>query len=85
MKEILLNFYCPSTSKSYDFWVPKTMLIGTVIEQICDAICEYENKENIFAKRDYLVLCSYLNMATLPRNFSLEQAGIRGGDKLALI
>ena len=85
MKELLLNFYCPSMSKSYDFWVPKTMLVASVIDQICDAICEYENKENIFTKRDKLVLCSYLNNTALPKAFSLEQSGIRSGDKLILI
>ena len=85
MKELLINFYCPATSKSYDFWVPKTMQVTNVIEQICSAVCEYENQDNIFPKLDTLVLYSYLNRATLPANYSLEQVGVRSGDKLALM
>lgn len=85
MKELLINFYCPATSKYYDFWVPRAMLIVNVMEQVCDAICEYESQDNIFPKQDALVLYSYLNGETLPVNYSLEQVGVRSGDKLALM
>ena len=85
MKEFLITFYCPSTAKSYDFWVPKAMKVEKLIHQICDAICEYENKQDIFSNREALILCSYLGEFTIHKELSLEQAGIRGGDKLALV
>jgi len=85
MNELLINFYCPSTSKSYDFWVPKTMTVQAVISQICDAICELENNPDIFPDRSALLLCSYLGKKTLATGLSLGQAGIKSGDRLALV
>ncbi|MCL2287252.1 MAG: hypothetical protein FWC32_12940 [Firmicutes bacterium] len=85
MKEILITFYCPATSRSYDFWVTKTIIVANLIQQVCDAICDYENTQDIFPDRQSLILCSYLGRVALPMTFSLEQAGIKGGDKLALV
>lgn len=85
MNELLINFYCPSTSKSYDFWVPKTMMAQEVISQICDAICELENNQDIFSDKQTLLLCSYLKGKTLAPELSLGQSGIRSGDRLALV
>ena len=84
MKEIMVNFYCPSTSKSYDFWVPKGMLVKKAIDEVCDDISALENKE-IFPERESLVLCSYLVGKTLPMELTLEQAGIKSGDRLAIV
>ena len=84
MKELLINFYCPSTSKTYDFWVPKTMTVRGALDQVCDDVCALENKE-VFAERDALVLCSYLGGNTLPMELTLEQAGVKSGDKLAVV
>ena len=84
MKELLINFYCPSTSKSYDFWVPKTMAAESVLAQVCEDICALEGRE-VFTERDALVLCSYLSGKTLPMSSTLEQEGIKSGDRLAVV
>jgi hypothetical protein len=85
MKELLISFYCPSTSKSYDFWVTKTMIVEELIKQICDSVCKHEKKEDLFPNQESLILYSFLSGSSLPMRFSLEQAGIRSGDKLALV
>ena len=84
MKEIMINFYCPSTSKSYDFWVPKGMVVKKAIAEICDDICALESKD-VFPNRDSLVLSSYLVEKTLPMELTLEQAGVKSGDRLAIV
>ena len=85
MDEILISLYCPSTSRSYDFWMPKRMQVQSVIEQLCDAICEYEKSSNIFKDRDKLVLCSYMNGRTLSLNLTMEDEQVKTGDRLALV
>ena len=85
MNELLINFYCPSTSKHYDFWISETITVEKVINQICDDICSFENKQDVFQNRQTLILCSYLNKKVLPMDFTIAQAGIRSGDRLALV
>ena len=85
MNELLINLYCPSTSKYYDFWVPGGLSVESLISQICDDICELENNTEIFADRDKLLLCSYHVGKALPPDMTLEKAGIRSGDRLTLV
>ena len=85
MNELLINIYCPSLSKSYDFWIPKDLKAGSVIEQVCDAICEIENNKNIFINRETLLLCSYMQQYVLQNDLTLDYAGVRSGDRLAVV
>ena len=85
MNDYLINIYCPSTSKSYDFWIPKTMKVHDCIEQVCDAICEFENNQYIFKNRKALLLCSYLEKSALNASLTLDLAGVRSGDRLAIV
>ena len=85
MTDYLINIYCPSTSKSYDFWIPKTMKISDCIDQLCDSICEFENNQNIFKDRNALFLCSYLEKSVLTSGLTLDAAGVRSGDRLAIV
>ena len=85
MNELLISLYCPPTSKTYDFWVPRTMTVAEAMAQISDAISEFENKPNVFKERGSLILSSYMTKETLPPGVSMEEAGIRSGDKLALL
>ena len=85
MKELLINIYCPSASKSYDFWIPKNITAKQAIELICEDITGVENNNDIFSDPESLLLCSYQKGKTLPMEFTLEQFGIRSGDRLALV
>ena len=85
MSDLLINIYCPSISKSYDFWIPGSLKAGSVIEQVCDAICEIENNKSIFINRETLLLCSYMRQDVLQNDITLDYAGIRSGDRLAVV
>jgi hypothetical protein len=85
MSELLVTVYCPSVSKSYDFWIPGGITVKSAVDLLCDDICAYENNPGIFAERETLLLCSYLNRNTLPMETTMEQAGVRSGDRLALV
>jgi hypothetical protein len=61
------------------------MMVKTVVGLLCDDICETEGNPELFPDRDTLILCSYLNRKALPQELTLEQAGIRSGDRLALV
>jgi len=84
MKELLINFYCMSTSKSYDFWISGSMTAESAVSQVCDTICEFEKNKNIFADKQELILCSFLTGKVLPASVPLELSGIKSGDKLVL-
>ena len=85
MNELLINVYCPSISKSYDFWIPGGLKASSVLQQVCDEICEIENNKNIFDNRGSLLLCSYMQQNVLQSDLTLDNAGIRSGDRLAIV
>lgn len=85
MKQLLINVFCPPVSKSYDFWIPPKMQVGTAIELLCDDICQFEGNDSLFANREELLLCSYLEKKALPPELTLAQAGVKSGDRLALV
>ena len=85
MSVILISVYCPSISKTYDFWVPYDISVGSALLQFCDAICEHENNDEIFSNRDSLVVSSYLLGRALGKDETLDFAGIMSGDKLAIL
>ncbi|MCL1987598.1 MAG: hypothetical protein FWG64_06475 [Firmicutes bacterium] len=85
MKELLLNIYCPSASKSYDFWIPANMLVKQAIELICEDIVAIENDRKIFHDSETLILCSYQNKKILALNSNFKQSNVKSGDILTLV
>ena len=85
MNRLLINVFCPPASKSYDFWIPAKITVEAAIGLLCADICVYENNPGLFSESRGLILRSYLLRKTLPPGSTLEQAGIRSGDRLALL
>ena len=85
MKQLLIQVFCPALSKSYDFWIPAAMKGSQAIEQLCDDICVFENNRDLFADRSGLLLYSDLGQKPLPPGLTLAQAGVKSGDRLALV
>lgn len=85
VNQILVEVFCPATSKTYDFWIPKKMLVGSAVEKLSEEICAFESNERLFGPRDEVLLCSRGTRMTLPRNDSLEACGVKSGDKLAIL
>jgi len=85
MNDILITLYCPPTSKTYDFWAAKNMTAKDALIKFSDAICEYEGKPDVFSDKETLILCSYMTKKALVPDETLESAGIKSGDKLALL
>lgn len=85
MTKLLISVFCPPTSRTYDFWIPADTTVVDVIALLCDDIRTYESSPGLFAEVGSLILHSYLLRKTLPMERTLEQAGVRSGDKLALL
>lgn len=85
MKQMLINVFCPAASKSYDFWIPEKMKVEAAIALLCDDISAFENNAGLFAGRDSLLLYSYLEQKTLPREQTLAETGVKSGDRIALV
>jgi len=85
MNQLLISVFCPAMSKSYDFWIPAKMKVDMVIDLICENIGSFESNTEVFANRNNLVLCSYLEKKVLDTAKTLEQSGIKSGDKLAIL
>ena len=85
MKKLLIQVFCPSTSKSYDFWIPSKMTVQKAIELICDDIRDFENNPGLFADASGLLLYSELEEKPLLPDLTIAQTGVRSGDRIALI
>lgn len=81
---ILVDIYVPSLDRTYDFQLNERVAINTVIEEISDMIGQKEHSK-INGKVSELLLCEYKTQSPLKKALSLEQSGIKNGDKLILI
>ena len=81
---ILVDIYVPSVDKSYDFQLNEQIMIGTVVEEISEMIGQKEHSKIAGNAHDFL-LCVYRTEEVLSPEVTLEQAGIRSGDKLLLV
>lgn len=82
--KLLITIFCPSVSKSYDFWISPKIKVEKAVEVLCDEISEYEGNSDLFESENIL-LYSYLERKALTPSYTLGQLNIKSGDKLALI
>lgn len=85
MDKILLEVDCPATSKKYDFWVSKQLKVGKAAEKILQEIRGYEKNELLFGTGEDTLLYQCRTRQVPPYQLTMEQAGIRSGDRLLVI
>ena len=84
MDKVLIEIVCPGIGKSYEFWVPKSMRVGKLIQKLQEDIRMYEAHEELFTLGDMvLYLCD--QMALPDENLLVTEAGICSGMKLLLL
>lgn len=82
MNKILVEIICPATQKNYDFLLPEKMTVRIAIEKVRAEIIEYEQNEELFPEAKEMMLWNVDSREILPRESTLEQAGIYGGNRL---
>lgn len=85
MDKILLEVDCPATSKKYDFWVSKQLIVGKAVEKILQEIRGYEKNDLLFGTGEDTLLYLCRTRQTPSYQITMEQAGIRSGDRLVVI
>lgn len=84
MNKLLLEINCPSTGKTYDFWIAKKMVVDDVITNLAEKIQYCENNNTLFSNTRDLILFKPPKYI-LDRKTSLTNLGIKSGDTLVLI
>ena len=84
MNKILVEINCPSTGKTYDFWLAKKMIVDDVIENLTNTIKHCENNMSLFPNTRDLILFKAPKYI-LDRKMALSALGIKSGDTLVLI
>lgn len=85
MDKILIEVNCPATSKKYDFWVSKQLKVGKAVEKILQEIRSYEKNELLFGEEEDTLLYLYRTRQVPSYQVTVEQAGVRSGDRLVVI
>lgn len=83
MNKLLLDIICPSTGKTYDFWVAKNLLVESALEKIAKEISNFESNPVLF--KDIYSMLLYSPRGMLDKKISLKEAGVHSGDTLMLI
>lgn len=83
MNLITVEVLCPSTSRSYDYRLPRKMRIGAVKKKMIGDIRIFEGLPALFEREDTIML--YYKEKRLNENATPEQYQIENGDRLMLI
>lgn len=84
MDKVLIEIICAATEKKYDFLLPTQMSVKMALNKIMDQIMIFEENNELFIEKEY-ILIEKENKDVLNESFTLEQAGISGGNCLILI
>lgn len=85
MDKILLEVFCVSTSKRYDFWVSKKMEIKKVKEKLIEQVESFEDNQNIFQNPEEIFMFRKEDNSLLEESLTIEQASVKSGDQIVLI
>ncbi|MCC8070062.1 MAG: hypothetical protein LIO71_09990 [Ruminococcus sp.] len=84
MNKILVEIFCPSVSKNYDFWIPKKMNVQKAILIIMEEIKSHEENDNLFTNPNDIMLLSKTD-GCLNKSLTFENQGVKSGDTLVII
>lgn len=81
---IQMDLYVPSLNKKYNFDLNETALIGTIMDELTEMICQKEQCA-LCGEASELMLISIDRREVLQRQQTLEQYGIMTGSRLMLV
>ena len=81
---ILVDVYVPALGNTYDFKLDEEEKIGIIIEEISELVGQKEHS-GIVGEIDDLMLCLQGDQKILPRNMTLNEAGVLNGSSLILL
>lgn len=81
---ILVDVYVPALGNTYDFKLDEEEKIGIIIEEISELVGQKEHS-GIVGEIDDLMLCLREDQKILPRNMTLNEAGVLNGSSLILL
>ncbi|WP_167955902.1 hypothetical protein [Anaerosporobacter faecicola] len=79
-----VDLYVPSLNKKYNFNLNETALVGTIIEELTEMICQKEQC-TLFGEVGELMLVCIERQEVLQKQETLEQYGIITGNRLMLV
>ena len=82
MNVITIEVLCPSTSRSYDYRLPIKMQIGDIKNQIIEDIRIFEGLPELFDSGEILI---YGENGYIEDTATLEQAGVKNGDRIMIV
>lgn len=85
MDKVLIEIVCAATEKTYDFLLPQQMKVKTALRKIMEQIMIFEENGELFSEEKEYLLVEKERQEVLNEEFTLEQAGISGGNRLILI
>lgn len=85
MDKILVEVLCAATGKKYDFLLPGQMRVRTALRKIMEQIRRFEENEELFPGEKNCFLAEKDHKEILNEDFTLEQAGVLGGNRLILL
>lgn len=83
--QILAEVICPLTSRTYDFIISSSMLIGDLAEKICIEISAREGKSISLGDHENKDIFSSEHTLPLDRKKTLADYGISSGCSLMII
>lgn len=83
MDKILVQFYLPAASRSYDVYIPLKSTLYEVMALLSNTLTELS--EGYYAMRDNTVVCYRATGKILDINMSAEELNLKNGSKLILI
>lgn len=83
--QILAEVICPLTSRTYDFVISRSILIGDLAEKICSEITEKEGNSISLGDSENTDIFSSEHTLPLDRKKTLADYGISSGCSLMII
>lgn len=85
MDKVLVEIYCAASGKNYEFLLPGKMKVKTAIKKLMEQIICAEENEDLFPNPQNCLLADRDSREILNDSFTLEQAGVIGGNRLILV
>ncbi len=83
MNTITAEILCPSTARSYDYRLPLNMKAAKVIGLLKEDICTFEGIPDLFEQYEDMHI--YCERGCIADEATIEEAGVKSGDRLMLI
>jgi hypothetical protein len=82
MEKILVTLFVPAVNSKFDVLLPSFLKVQDVIPLLTEALSDLTQQRYVTSGAE--VLCCYERSIIFDRTFTIEECGVRHGDKLYL-